>query len=285
MLRNTLLIAAVTTLVALPMTVDAQRYDDRTRFDDRTTATQRTTMDPRRAEPRSTDRRVVDQRYVEGERLGRVDRQAAQSGAFLNLTGIVTEAHRDGFVLDYGTGQVNVRMQDWDWYARGYRTLEGRQVTVRARADHDWTRRGLVDVDSVYSPHQHTYYYAPVAGRPHTAYISREIVEAVDQVADGDTWIRGTVAAIEPRRGVIRLDSGGVEFDVLTRRLAFDPITDTQPFRLEVGDRVLVAGDLISQTAGPVSDRRQQALDATALVLMAQDRRRMDANLARLDEW
>ncbi len=255
MIRKTLFAIAVSSLVALPAAAQSTRsYDERSTL-------------------RQSEERVIPR---ESARL-----RSAPEGSFITLTGRVVEAHPDGFVLDYGTGNVTVQMNDWDWYERDYRSLEGQRVTVQGRIDDNWTTRRSIDAQTVLASHTNRLYYAPIPGRAATI----QSYEMLVPIADANTRIIGTVASIDPREREIWLESGGVEFAVNTDKLDFDPFSPRAPLRLNVGDRVIVGGNLLSpDPRGRTSADRRHELDATSLVLLTSDRKRIDANLARLED-
>jgi uncharacterized protein YdeI (BOF family) len=247
MIRKSLFAIAIGSLLALPVAAEGTRVKEQ-----------------RPLAHATAERPLTQQRITTAHR----------EDTYVTLTGRVTEARPESFLLDHGSGHVLVDMRDWGWYQRDFRNLEGSRVTVQGRLDEAWPERSVINADALYAADRRQVYYAPTTGTVFPA--GRQ--QALVTYAEAPMQIIGTVAAIDPQAREIRVDSGGINFAVTTDRLAQDPIRG-EPFELHVGNRIIAAGRLIS----PAGERGRK-LEAQSLILLTEDERRVDANLARLQE-
>lgn len=242
MLKRTMIAVAMGSMFALPLAASAGGDKDRTA----------TTM------------------KAKANAQGKLAR--ADDNAYITLTGTVTQVRPDSFVLDHGSGKVTVEMNDWGWYRDGSQALMGEKVTVQGRIDEDWIQRRTLEADSVYAQDLNTYHYTPVA----TMYL---VPVDMDTEASEVRMI-GTVTGVDARNRQIEVRSNNVNFAIDTSEVGFDPMDNTRPYQVNIGDRIVASGDMKANTG----EGRRHILVAKDLILLEEDRARADANLARLDQ-
>lgn len=156
-------------------------------------------------------------------------------GSYVSLSGTVTSATPDSFILDYGEGLVTVEMDDWDWYADGYGIMENDDVTVYGFVDDDFYETTTVEASSVFVEDVDTYFYASGADEESARMITSTYY-------DYDLVVTGTVTSTDGREFTI--DTGDRMTTVDTWQLGYNPLDDEGYLKLDKGDRVTVYGDL-----------------------------------------
>jgi len=161
--------------------------------------------------------------------------RAMPDESWISLGGTVEAVSADSFVLDYGTARITVEMDDGDRDADAYKLLVGDQVTVNGRIDDDFFEATTIEASSVHVKKLDTYFYA----------------SSLDEESDGpfiaptplppyETIVQGTVTAVADDE--LTLDTGLRMVTVEVDRLGYDPLDDDGYQRIDVGDRVNVAG-------------------------------------------
>lgn len=161
---------------------------------------------------------------------------AAGDAQWLNLSGSVVSADANGFVLDYGAGNIRVEMDDWDPVAEGRMLKAGDLVTVSGLADRDLFMNKRVEARSVYVHNLNTVFYA--SGADEEEMLGRAVNTAPQPYAD----FTGIVSAVEGRE--FTLGTGPAAIRVDTSLLAENPLDSQGLQQVKVGDRVLVWGDV-----------------------------------------
>lgn len=158
--------------------------------------------------------------------------------SWISISGTVTSSEADRFTLDYGDGVITVEMDDWENWGDAYGLIDGDEVTVYGRMDDDVFETAKIEAGSVYVDDLNTYFYASAADEESvgaSAYV-------YSPVNVGDTTLRGAVASVNEATNEFTLDTGLVEVRVDTDELSYDPLDESGYQRIEVGDRVVVAG-------------------------------------------
>jgi uncharacterized protein YdeI (BOF family) len=160
------------------------------------------------------------------------DPKTAQNRDWITIAGTVVATTPSSFRLDYGSGVISVEMDDWDWYKEGRNLLQNDRVIVYGRIDQDAFETRKVEAASVYVGNLGTYFHANstdeedlglwTLSSPHRA---------------GALELTGKVASIDGREVTL---SSGVKVD--TAELGYNPLDDKGYQRIDVGDRIKVAG-------------------------------------------
>jgi uncharacterized protein YdeI (BOF family) len=161
--------------------------------------------------------------------------------SWISISGTVASPSADSFSLDYGDGVIMVEMDDWDTYGDAYGLLDGDDVTVYGRIDDDLYELRTIEASSVYVEDLNTYFYASSADEEDGWTTPWRVTTPV---GTAETTFRGTVTAVSPAAGEFNLTAGGIEMEVETERMSYNPLDDTGFQQLEVGDRVSVTGEL-----------------------------------------
>lgn len=183
-------------------------------------------------------------------------------GSYVSLSGTVTSASPDSFILDYGEGLVTVEMDDWDWYPDGYGILENDDVKVYGFVDDDFYETTTIEASSVFVEDIDTYFYASGADEE-----SAEVTSTV--FYDYDYVVTGEVTSVEGRE--FTLDVGDRKTTVDTWQLGFNPLDNEGYLKVDEGDRVTVYGDLDFE----VFDGRE--ISAEAIVKLQADEGKGDS--------
>ncbi|MHA6492859.1 hypothetical protein ACX0MV_06365 [Pseudomonas borbori] len=166
------------------------------------------------------------------------DQQAVQkpyekaNNSWISISGKVTSAAADTFVLDYGNGVITVEMDDWDWYREGYKMLSGDDVVVYGRIDDDIFEVAKIEAQSVYVKGLNSYFRANDADE-------EDLVFSVNPVA-ATTVVQGTVVSIDGRD--INVSAGGSTLSVDTATMPYNPLDKQGYQQIEVGDRISAVG-------------------------------------------
>ncbi len=176
--------------------------------------------------------------------LGAVSVALAQSqkldrpdSSWISLSGTIAAVGGDSFTLDFGTGEVLVEMDDWDWYNEAHGLAAGDRVTVYGLIDDDMFERRTIEASAVYVDKWQTYYYASAADEESGYY-----TYPLSVLADEGDWVTvtGTVQSIDGRE--MTIDTGRFDVDVDTDRLTYNPFAPERLETVEVGSRVSVYG-------------------------------------------
>ena len=187
------------------------------------------------------------------------DRLAAASDAnWISLSGTVEATSPSSFILDYGSGQVTVEMDDWDFYQEGRGLAVGDPVVVTGRADRDLFMNARIEASSVYARNLDTYFYASGADEEELA-DSTVYLAPVTNYADAT----GYVTAIEGRELTLGSAEGAVRVD--TSQMPRNPLDGEGAPQISVGDRVYAWGGL------DLDAREKSELMASGIVALRKD--------------
>lgn len=157
---------------------------------------------------------------------------------WIRLSGKVESVNRDRFMLDYGKGVVSVEMDDGDRDADAYKLVSGDQVTVSGRIDDDFFESTTIEASSVHVKNFNTTFYASSLDEEDATYVALYSTP----LADYHYNLVGNVTEVKADEFV--LDTGDRRVEVEVDGLAYNPLDDEGYQRIEVGDRVSVAGDV-----------------------------------------
>jgi uncharacterized protein YdeI (BOF family) len=165
------------------------------------------------------------------------DPYAKPDDSWISLSGTVGEVFPDAFMLNYGSGQITVEMDDWDMDADGYKLIEGDNVAVYGYVDDGLYETRTIEAGSVYVAGLNTYFYASSADEESSIYTTFNVVLPLATAA---YQVTGTVTEVNGREFTI--DSGTAATKVDTSGMAYDP-TDEEGFqKIEKGDRLRISG-------------------------------------------
>lgn len=184
--------------------------------------------------------------------------RALADDTWISLSGSVEEASADAFVLNQGTHDVTVEMDDWDWYAEGYKLLEGDNVTVYGWVDDDLFERSTIEASAVYVENLDTYFYASGADEEDVAYT------VAVPVVDSYVALRGEVTDV--RGDEFTLNDGAGRIEVETEEMAENPLDEEGFQRIEVGDLVSVTGEVETEFF------EGRVIEADSIVTLREDR-------------
>ena len=184
-----------------------------------------------------------------------VNPYAKADNSWIAISGTVKSAGPDSFVLDYGKGAVTVEMDDWDWYAEGYKLLKGDKVRVYGSIDDDLFETAKIEASSVYVQNLGTYFYASSADEEDT-YVPHGV--GLDPLS---TAVTGTVTSIQGR--TFTIDTGARQLTVDTTGMPYNPLDDEGYQKIRKGSRVSVSGRL----EDTLFSKRQ--LDATSVLTLS----------------
>lgn len=155
---------------------------------------------------------------------------------WLSVSGKVMKVTPDTFELDHANGIVTVEFDDWDNDADAYKLVEGDEVTVTGKIDHDLFETRKIEASTVYVDSINTYFYASAADEE-DAFIS--VITPVD---GAHATLQGTVTSI-PKADEFIINVGTIGLRVETDEMAYNPLDDEGYQKIEVGDRVSVSGE------------------------------------------
>ncbi|PPK50904.1 NirD/YgiW/YdeI family stress tolerance protein [Marinobacter persicus] len=162
-------------------------------------------------------------------------------GSWITLSGKVTSTTADTFTMDYGTGLVDVEMDDWDWFEENGEVLPGDEVTVYGEVDDDTFESAKIEASSVYVDSLGTFFYASPADEE--AFTDLDLAPTVDI---GELVLTGTVTSVNGSEFTI--DTGSQEMSVDTALMPYDPMDDEGFQQINEGDQVTVTGDMEDDT-------------------------------------
>lgn len=183
-----------------------------------------------------------------------------KDGSWVQLSGKVTHTSDDSFMLKYGSNQIQVEMDDWDWYPEGRLLLKGDQVTVHGRVDNDLFETKSIEASSVYVKGLNTFYYADSADEESWRY------PLLALPPDG-SWIEvnGIVKEINGRE--FTLNTGWKTLAIDTTHLGYNPLDNKGPQKVEKGDYVRVSGSVDDNVF------KQKEIIASSIITLVKDSR------------
>jgi uncharacterized protein YdeI (BOF family) len=159
-------------------------------------------------------------------------------GSYISISGTVASPEADEFVLDYGSGNILVEMDDWDRYGDAYGLLDGDKVTVFGRIDDDFFEIAKIEAGSVYVENLNTYFYANRADEE--SYPDYWVATTPIQISA--MTVMGDVKSVDADGEKFIIDTGIRDITVETEKLAYNPLDDSGYQQIDVGDYVSVSG-------------------------------------------
>ena len=183
---------------------------------------------------------------MSGAALAATNPYTHPDGTWVSLAGTAVETGPDGFLLDYGKGQILVEMDDWNWYDHeGQGLLDGDEVRVFGEIDDDFAELTTIEADSVYVRGLGSYFYANPTDEEAYRHIDN------DPIVVGDIEFIGTVSSVDGR--TFTLDTGPQTVTVDTSEMPYNPMDQLGYQQVEKGDLVNVSGVI---DAGLIEDTR-----------------------------
>lgn len=173
---------------------------------------------------------------------------------WMTLSGTVHSTDDDGFMLDYGDGVLEVEVERRDDTAVSS-LQRGDKVTVTGVIDDDLFETTSLEASGVYVERLDSYFLSSAANETDLFYGTGDPIEMSRTIA------RGTVTSIDGNE--IMIDSDMRSFSVDLSGLSDDPLDDEGQPRVDVGDRVLVSGEMTPQF---FDVRRELTADAIAVI-------------------
>lgn len=163
--------------------------------------------------------------------------ETAPDRAWISVTGKVTDANESVFMLDYGEGKVAVEMDDFEFYPEGRLLMEDDEVVVSGRIDDDLFEARTIEASTVFVEDLGTHFYANSADEESMAVWNVSL-----PLTMGQAEVTGTITGIDDRELLVDIGSNTVRVD--TAALGYDPTDDEGYLKLDIGDRIKVAGDV-----------------------------------------
>lgn len=154
---------------------------------------------------------------------------------WIGLNGTVESVKPDSFVLNYGSGNIIVEMDDWDWYAEGSALKKGDKVTVYGDVDDDLFEVTSIEANSVYVEGLNSFFFAS-ANDEESAWRTATFVPSAQ------TTIQGTVQGVKNRE--VTLDTGEGALTINTLTMSYNPLDKDGFQQIEKGDRISVTGTM-----------------------------------------
>ena len=156
------------------------------------------------------------------------------------LTGRIKSVSDDEFVMNYGTGDITVEMDGWQWDEDQTKYLRtGDQVTVTGMIDDDLFEGREVKASNIYVMSDNMYYYSDEAARyPMNAYGD------ANSITDGSyVTMAGTVSSIEGDEITLSNNSTSA-MKVDMGSLGYNALDADGVQQIKVGDMIQVYGEM-----------------------------------------
>ena len=163
----------------------------------------------------------------------------APDDSWISISGTVTEADADMFMLDYGDGLITVEMDDFDTYGDAYAIMEGDNVVVFGRIDDDLYELRTIEAGSVFVENLNTQFYASPADEEDIGFLTVTV-----PVVPNKTTIKGTVVDIDEDIEEFTVETANREIVVDAGKLEYNPFDDEGFHQLYLGNRVSVTGTM-----------------------------------------
>ncbi|MBT0588104.1 NirD/YgiW/YdeI family stress tolerance protein [Alteromonas oceanisediminis] len=155
--------------------------------------------------------------------------------AWVTITGKVTKAEADGFMLDYGHGDIRIDLEDGNYTEATAEMIDGDSVTVTGQLDDDVFATRSIEASSVYVPRLMTTYISSSLDDE-----SSDLYKFASRVPTNTSQltVTGTVIAAEDEH--IQLDVGENHLVVDLSELPIDVTSESSSFEVTEGDYVEV---------------------------------------------
>ncbi|WP_188054008.1 hypothetical protein [Sphingosinithalassobacter sp. CS137] len=159
----------------------------------------------------------------------------------VTLDGTVISTTPSQLLLDYGSGEITVEVDDWDSFGEATLINPGDRVIVTGLVDGSFLTSRSIEARSVFVEDLNTTFFA--AGADEEDFGLSRLGTAAGATNVNFT---GRVREIDGRAFVMGTDNA--RFTVDTSRMSYDPLDEEGYQRIEAGERVFVWGEF-----GPAS--------------------------------
>jgi uncharacterized protein YdeI (BOF family) len=164
------------------------------------------------------------------------DPYAQPDDTWISISGTVDAVSANAFTLDHGDGLITVEMDDGDRDADGYKLVDGDKVTVTGVVDDDFFETPTIEASSVYVASLGTYFDASAVDEEDS------FITVTTPVVVSATVVQGEVTEVDDEEFVV--DTGLRKIRVEVDEMPYNPVDDEGYQKIEVGDRVSVAGQM-----------------------------------------
>lgn len=168
------------------------------------------------------------------------DPYSKHNNSWITISGEVDVVSPDSFLLDYGDGSIIVEMDDGDRDADAYKLLRGDKVSVSGAIDDDFFETTSIEASTVYVKKLDTTFYASSLDEEDIMGWSVAVTVPLDS---SEMIIYGMVTKIDKEDEFV-VDSGLRSIRVETEEMAYNPLDEDGYQKVEIGDRVRVAGSM-----------------------------------------
>lgn len=182
-----------------------------------------------------------DRRDDRQEGFTRTKLKTKPDSAQISISGRVTSAEKDSFMLDYGDGLITVEMDDWEWYTKG-QIAPGERVTIYGQIDESFYEDRTIKADGIYAADRNILYYAAESGENR----AQDFTNYYPTVERDGMMLRvtGPVTNVDDRE--FTLDTGQTEIQIDTTTMSYNPMDEVGFQKIRAGDVVSVYGLLDS---------------------------------------
>ena len=167
-------------------------------------------------------------------------------GANITLNGTASNISDDSFTLDYGTNQIQVNFNEWDFDSNSdlRAFLEnGEQVAVSGMLDDNWFSDRTLDANNIYVKDTGDYYSVSDTFPAYDNGYDDDMSNETTRMEDGAyVSARGEIQSVDGDEFVLRMSDSttiNVEFEDIERRDIF-----SNQNALKAGDKVAVYGEI-----------------------------------------
>lgn len=190
------------------------------------------------------------------------------NGDWITIDGVIAAKFPEQFALNYGTGTINVEVDDWDKALEGVSLLPGDRVSVTGRVDDDLFETASIEASSVYLHNLNTVYYASGADEEDLG-ISTVPQTTPNSIVDYTGWVTGTDAngfSLGAGPTLIKVNTSGIDTALARSGLSSgDRVYVWGDLTLKKGESVLIADGLLRLVdGGKKAAPRSAAAGATA---------------------
>lgn len=156
-------------------------------------------------------------------------------GEWITISGKVTSAGVNLFVLDYGKGAITVEIDDYDRDLEGFNIVKDDKVIVVGRVDADEGQKRTIEASSVYVKSIGKSFFASADDEEEAVVKLRKATLEGRQLA-----LKGKVTMVA--KDFLTLDTGYQLIDVSTQAINGQAITEDKKVTVKVGDKITVLG-------------------------------------------
>lgn len=167
------------------------------------------------------------------------DPHRMNDGTWITLSGTVHDVEADAFGLTYDDGVIRVEMDDGDRDADAYNLMVGDAVTVTGRIDENFFSTTTIEASTVFVEKLGTTFFASAVDEEE---IAGDYGWSTYGTMPEATMVTGFVTNVGEDE--FTLDTLARMLTVETEELGYDPLDDEGYQKIDVGDRVMVRGEM-----------------------------------------